>query len=342
MNAALPAGRFLAAPGALFALLCLLGTLLLALPGSAGAKDAPALSGLHLRVLAEGNPALQAALGGEPRFVWPDEQQLSAELDFTLEGYSGTRSVELFAVLFEERPGQRDSKYAQPLVKLKGKHELPIGAQRLAFPELWHTQEVPGLRRYRLEIEAALKGAKAVKLTQHFVVEGPPLPEVEIISLESWNPADSRESAIWQPGEMVQLNMLFELRGNRARRGPNLVVYAVMDEDRYLMELEDQPETWRETRNWDARALPPEDGVYQCVLRARLPVVFGEPWNNQHPFTIHAVLDYGAGRPAAEKTQGTLVDYHSGEERREPELDFRLIDLDPAQRWDIRRVRAGV
>lgn len=331
--------RFVVQSGRLASALLLALLLLL---GAGAAKEQPLLSDLELRVLAEGQPPQQRALGGEPLFSWPDEQQLSAELSFTLTGYSGQRSLELFAVLFEERPGQRDKRKVLPLAKLRGKHELAPGPQRIAFPELWHSAELPGLRRYRLEVEAALKGAKPVKQTHYFVVAGPPLPELELISFEGWNPADSRESALWQPGELVQLNLLVELRGNRARRGPQLVIYAVMDEDRRLMALEDDPGTWRAARNWDVRQLPPEDGVYQCVLTARLPAVFGEPWNGHHGFTIHAVLDAGAGEPVAARTQGNLVDYRPGEERRETELDLRLIELDPAQRWDLRRLRPGI
>jgi hypothetical protein len=294
-----------------------------------------------VQLLADGQPAAALAGRDEPLFKWPGPLQLSAQLSFTLGGYSGARQVELFAVLFEERPGvaKRDQ---QPLTKLRGRHELAAGPQRLAFPELWRTDEAAGRRRYRLELEAGVKGGKAVNLVQYFVVDGPPPPQVEIISLDSWNPASARQDAYWQPGDTVQLNLLFELSGNQARRGPNLVVYAVMEEDRYLMGLEEAPGAWQPAQNWDALALPPEDGVYQCVLQARLPAYFGEPWDSQHPFTVHVALDSGAGRPVAAKAEGTLVDYQPGEERREPDLEPRLIRLDSAQRWDIRRIRRGV
>jgi hypothetical protein len=315
--------------------------MLLLLPLATAAQTKPTLEALQVQVLADGQAASQFALGGEPRFDWPASQQLSAELSFRLAGFSDLRQVEVFAVLFNDRPGQR-SKFEAPLVKLRGRHELGAGEQRIAFPELWHCAELPGLRRFRLEVEVALKGAKPLKSSQQFVVEGPALPELEIISFDSWNPGDSRAAAFWQPGELVQLNLLLELRGSQARRGPNLVIYAIMDEDRYLMGVEDEPGSWREARNWDVRRLPSEDGVYQCILQARLPQVFGEPWSSNHPFTIHAVLDSGAGTPVAAKTQGSLVDYRPGEARREPELDFRLIELDPATRWDLRRIRAGV
>jgi hypothetical protein len=319
-----------------------LSLVLAVLPAAAVAADQPRITALECAVRDAGGGAATLSMPDEPLFVWPQQVDLDAELSLALEGFSGSRKVSVFAVLFEDpRDGPPVDKHDQQvLAKLKGTHNLNAGSQRLAFPALWHTDERPGRHRYRLDVEADLKGAKAAQRSIWFETQGPPPPEVEIISAEAWNPNGSRENSNFQPGDPLALNVLFEVRGNQARHGPVFAITALMDEDRYSDD--DLRVTPYGEVNRDRRQLTAEDGEYQLTVRGLLPAFYSEPWNTRHPFSIRLEVDTGSGAPTVTTLNLSINDYYPGDARRTPDLAPRLIQLDRALRWDLRLQRPAV
>jgi hypothetical protein len=315
--------------GAILAAAALLGLT------AAAADDRPHASFSAL-VTAE-NPAAAAAKSGglEPQFAWPDDQQLAAVVNLKLDGYTGLRKLSLHAALFEDQG--RDSHNEHPLVKLDGEYELASGAQRVAFPKLWHTAELCGMRRYRLELEVALEGADEAKALLHFVCTGPPPPTLKLHSFEVMNPAlEVNQTQLWQPGQRALVNAIFSIEGGQARRGPQLALFALFDEDKRDVHAENAERY--AGLCWDTRELPPEDGTYQLTLRAALPTYFASEASTQHPFSFELALDYGVGKPLRATAVGSVTDYQPGAQRRSREVEERLIRIDRAQQWDLRRI----
>jgi hypothetical protein len=312
-----------------------LAALLLSCLPAVAAEQRPHASFSALVTAADPAAAANTKSALESRFVWPDDGQLAAIVNLKLDGYDGPRHLDLHAALFEDK-GQ-DSRDEHPLAKLEGEYELAPGAHRVAFPKLWHTAELCGERRYRLELEVALDGADEAKAVLYFTCTGPPPPEVKLLTFEVTNPAlDVNQAQLWQPGQRVLVNAIFSMAGNQARQGPQLALFALVDEDRR--------EVGADTADryaglcWDMRQLPPEDGTYQLVVRGALPVYFADEHNSQHPFSFELALDCGAGKPLRATGAGTITDYQPGEVRRSRDVEQRLIRIDRARQWDLRRI----
>jgi hypothetical protein len=310
---------------------------------SARAAGAPVSAQLAASVLAaDGAKAAAMAAPDVPLFIWPHQTDLGAVLDLTLGGFEGQRKVEVYAVLFAEPlSGPAPEKRAErALAKLKGEHLLAAGEQRIAFPGLWHTDEFPGRHRFRLEVEADVKGAPKLQQTLRFATDGPPPPAIDIISIDAFAANAGQSSDQFHPGDPVDINVLFSITGNAARHGPRLTLRAVMDADEYADA--DDPAFYPEPPNADSYDLPAQDGEYQLVAHAGLPVYFAEAWDVRHPFTVQVELNPGTEHPATGAGHWAVTDYYPGETRRSPDLGPRLIQLDRALKWDVRLRRPAV
>lgn len=264
-------------------------------------------------------------------FGWPDNKSLSVMVQVKLAGFSGKEKLDLFLVLFDDED--------RIVKKNKGRHSLPAGAHDIAFTDFLDVGARFGAQDYRLELEAALKGAAPVRESLSFSLTGPDAPQADIVELNMFNPKWGPGGKLYAPGEQFQFEATVEIEHNDSSVTPRVVVYGAMEEDSFDIDPEYESQLY--TNQWDAVALPARDGEFRIVARGRLPYFFANPWDNRHAFRVYAIVDFGPGARTLDYERAELSDPDPGERRRTDDITARLIELDRGYLWEVRRLRGA-
>lgn len=317
----LPGAALLAAP-LLFALLLLL------LPGAGARADAPAVEITDFSFFAAADKSAQA----RSDYSWPDDTAISAAVELETSGYSKSSKVELFLVVFDEKD--------QVFAKTKGRYDLKAGPQRIVFDSVLNTRGIFGERSFRAKVEASMKGAATAREETELTLNGPDPPDVDIVDLELYNGAAGRDNTTFYPGSQFALEATIDVGKNESQVEPQVMVYAAMEEDAYLIdpELEYQPLY----DHWDITKLPACDGEFRLRARGSLPNYFAEPYEVHHPFRVYVYVNFGGGIKTSDYARAELTDPRPGDNRVSNELSDRSILLQRAYTWEFKRLHPAL
>lgn len=323
--------RALTMRGAIKLLLPALTLLVILLPAAAPAQDRHAEI-TDFYVYPDESPRFNK-LGG---FAWPDVEELNALVRVDLGGFRGEEKVDLFMVVIDDESDDEDELIVS---KHKLKFFLPAGEHDLVFPRFIRTDGVFGERTFRLKVELGFKGTAPQYSEIGFDITGPEAPDVEILDVELRNPQESYRTSYFGPGDEFEIEALIEIGSNESSVEPQLIVFAMMEDDAFLIdpELNYQPYS----AHWDRLTVPWQEGVFEVRARGHLPYFFAEPYNYFHDWRIYVILDFGPGEVTSDYIDGQLQDGNAGEHRATDELSERLIELDRAGSWEVRRLRGG-
>jgi len=273
---------------------------------------------------------------GETRFEWPEVEELNALTTISMAGFPREQKVDFYLVVFDN---DREDDRGKPTVyyKDKAKHYLPAGTHDIVFPAIMRTDELMGRRSFTAEIEVSTTGVLPSRAEFSFVVIGPDPPEIDLVDLAIWHPLDDQRNQQFSPGDEFLVSALIEVEENVSNIKPNLVIYAMMEEDQFLVSPELDYQPYEE--HWDVRSVELNDGLYEVRATGQLPVCFAEPFDFSHAFRVYVVVDFGPGVTASDYIRETLYDYDTGSHRQSDEMLDRLIHLDRGYQWEIRRVR---
>jgi hypothetical protein len=110
-----------------------------------------------------------------------------------------------------------------------------------------------------------------------------------------------------------------------------------MEEDWHLIDPDMSYQPYE--MHWDKRELEISEGVCEVRARGRLPYFYAEPYRFAHDWRVYVIVDFGPGAITSDYEWAELWDHNSGSHRASEELADRLIELDRAYRWEVRRLR---
>lgn len=264
-------------------------------------------------------------------YAWPEDSAIDAVAVVETEGYSGELRLDLYLVIFDEDEAV--------VAKQRSKHSLKAGTYTLTFPAALDAARSFGSRRLTAKVEAALKGGGSDMAQAGLSLSGPDAPEVDFIDLRLYNPARGRDSDDFAPGELFVFEALFEISGNPGGAVPSVLVYAMLEEDGYQLdpELDYQPYD----NHWDIAQPASPAGQFRLRAAGRLPRFFAEPWEHRHPLRVYIYVNFSPEASSHDYTRAEVFDAYPGENRRNDDLAQRLVELDRAYKWELRRLRPG-
>jgi len=298
--------------------------LLVLLAGVSSAADRQAAI-LDFSVYPDQSPSFNKLAG----FTWPEVEELNALVRIDLAGFIGEQKVDLFMVVRDDDD--------EVISKHRGKHWLPAGEHDLLFPEFIRTDSVFGERTLYLEVELALRGAAPVYDELAFDITGPGEPEVDIWDIEIYNPEQKRKNHSFAPGEAFVVEAVIEIENNESTVQPELVLFAMMEEDGYLVDPDLSYQPYKV--HWDMREVDFTEGVYEVRAAGVLPMFFAEPYNFSHDWRVYVIVDFGPGAVTSDYRRAELRDFQTGSHRESDELADRLIEIERSYRWETRRLR---
>jgi hypothetical protein len=306
---------------------CLTVSLLLTGALLAGAAEKPAvkLTGFHFS---------PTGRSGESRggYVWPDDAAIDAVAVVETSGYEGELKLDLYVVVFDEKD--------QVFAKVRSKYSLKAGTHTLSFPAILDAAKVFGSRDFTATVEAGLKGGGSDSAKVEISISGPDPPEVEIVDIHIYNPARGKDSQDFVPGDTFVVEAVYDIRDNPGDVCPEVMLYAAMEEDSFQIdpELEYQPYT----EQWDI--LKPGQAAGEFLLRAagRMPRYFAEPWEHRHAMRVYVCVNFASGGKMLDYARCEVFDAYPGEARRNEDLSQRLVEMDRAYKWEVRRVRPPI
>jgi hypothetical protein len=272
-------------------------------------------------------------------FAWPEQRVVNAVIRVSIGGFEGEESVGVFLAL--SGPDE------EVIAKHKGSQALPVGTHELVIPALCETLDFVGEEEYVVDIEVSLKGVLPHQAQLAFDGKGPDLPRIEIDDLELFAPGRGSGILSFEPGGSFSLDCTIEVSDNPAQLIPAVIAYAVVDED---MHETDPEEAYQQSDlNWDRLRLDSgrhgvPEGVFHLRLGGRLPRYFSEPFITDHDFRVYVIVDWGPAEPGKlsaaavlEYVSGEIYDDSPGDESSSPDLVDRLIQIDRAYTWRLRR-----
>lgn len=306
-----------------YALLALFAALLPALP----AAQQPRAEITAARLL----PDAAVVSPNATVFQWPIVIDLGAQFKVRYDGPDAARASLLATVRTQG---------GDVIAKRKESYELQPGLSELSIGKLLATTDVLGRRMLTLRLELAVKGAPTVARELEFTVSGPEAPTAAITALKLYDPrgATTQLTSAFESktqfgvGDSFGIEAIFELGENPAGLRPRLHIMAVVDEDA----LDTGPEVPRQfyTLHYDELRVDPLDVPQRVRATARLPYFFREPWNHRHLFTVYVSLDFG-GPAVTAQVGGEVFDYRPGDERRNDQIEQRLISVARGPTWIV-------
>ncbi|MBN2083366.1 hypothetical protein JW859_14310 [bacterium] len=265
-------------------------------------------------------------------YAWPEVKQLNALVRAELSGFDGEERVNVFLVI-------RDAEDEDDVIKKeKLKFFLPAGEHDMVFADVLHTDEFFDEHAFIATVEVDMGGVKPVYDEITFDITGPEAPDVEILDM-TIVPTAADPGAGYSPGDGFEVNALIEIQDNKSALEPTIILFAAMDEDLYLVDpdLNYQP---YET-HWDMYPLGYTEGVFAVRAKGRLPYYFADAYAFNHDWRVYVIVDFGPGEETMDYVADSLWDHNNGEQRISDDLQYRLIELDRAYEWDVRRMRGG-
>jgi len=308
--------------------LALVAVLLFCLPGLPAQAQDRHLAITEFYFYPEESPRFNKLKG----YAWPEVKQLNALVRAEIGGFSGEERVNAFLVV-------RDAEDEDEIVaKEKLKCFLPAGEHDMVFRDMLHTDEYFDEHSFIATVELDMDGVKPVYDETAFVITGPEAPDVEILDMTIL-PTAADAGGGFTPGDGFEINALIEIENNKSSLEPTVILFAAMDEDLYLVdpELNYQP---YET-HWDKHPLGYSEGVFAVKAEGRLPYYFAEPYDFNHDWRVYVIVDFGPGEETMDYVTDSLWDHNNGELRITDDLQYRLIELDRAYEWNVRRMRGG-
>lgn len=267
-------------------------------------------------------------LGG---YTWPDVTELNALVEVKLAGFRSEQKLDVFLVVYDEDE--------QVLFKKKAKHYLPVGEHDIVFARFIDTAEFFGKRSFEMEVEVSMKGVKPQKAHTGFSLEGPDEPDVDILELELYPLEGGRFDTRFRPGGGFVFEAQIEIEDNESEVVPTITVYCTMEEDSFMIGPDFEYQEYYE--QWDSRGGFSGNGLFRLKASGFLPYFFEETWQYEHPFRVYLTVDYGFGVETQDYARATIYDLDSGDHRYAEDVADRLIRLDRANGWIIRRIRGG-
>lgn len=308
--------------------------LLLGAVGDSARADAPSIEITDFYFY----PAAQQKAVAQSDFNWPEDGEINAVLEFETAGYARSAKVELFLVIFDAERDDED--HERVFAKTKGKYNLKAGPQRIVFDRVLDVKSVFGERHFTAKVEAALKGAATAREETEISIYGPDPPDVDILDLELYSSAGGRGDERFAPGAAFTFEATIEIGANESKVAPQVLIYAAMEEDSYLIdpELEYQPYS----EHWDVTVTPQYDGEFRLRARGSLPSYFAEPYEVHHPFRVYLYVNFGSGYKTSDYARGEVYDPRPGDNRSNDDLAARTILLSRGYTWDIKRIRPAL
>ncbi len=267
-------------------------------------------------------------LGG---YTWPDVTELNALIEVNLAGFRGEQKLDVFLVVYDEDE--------RVIHKDKAKHYLPTGEHDIVFARFINTQEFFGEQSFEMEVEVSMKGTKPVRAQTGFSLEGPDAPDVDIFEMEIYKMDGDRFNTRFRPGEGFIFEAQIEIEDNESEVEPNITVYCAMEEDSFIIGPEFEYQEYYE--QWDTREFESGNGLYRIKAAGFLPYFFAESWQYNHPFRIYLTVDYGYGVETTDYARAAIYDNNAGDHRYSEDTEDRLVRLDRANGWVIKRIRGG-
>ena len=265
-------------------------------------------------------------LGG---YTWPEVTQLNALIKVRVGGFAGEEKVDLYMVVLDEDE--------EVVSKHKGKHYLPPGEHSLVFPHFISTTDVFNRRDFELEVEADMKGVKPVYDDLNITLEGPEAPEVDILELDIYDTEDDFGQTYFQPGDQFVFEALFEVEDNDSDVAPEVIIFAMVDEDAFLIDPEMNYQPF--DAHWDSRRMDSTEGLFRVRAEGILPLYFSDYHDLTHDWRVYLIVDFGEGATEMDYEASTIFDHDSGEDRYSEELADRLIEIDRGYLWEVKRLR---
>lgn len=277
-------------------------------------------------------------------FSFPDERRINAVVRVSAEGFKGEENLTVFLVIFDSKEKVLDKK--------KARFKLPAGRHDLVLNDILLTDEAMGEQDLSCKVEVTLKGALPAHEERAFTVSGPEPPRVEIRDLLIYNPSLGRQSSTFDPGDNFEFEASIEIADNPARMAPTLIIYAAMDEDFYDTDPHEGYQPFNE--QWDRLKLSTAkdggvEGLYKVKASGRVPRFYAQPYETHHDLRIYAIIDWGVPEPGKisdqaieDYAEAEIVDFYPGEARSSQELQDRLVELNRAYTWEVKRVRGDL
>jgi hypothetical protein len=295
------------------------------------ALAAPALAQTEPRVEVTELAGFDPSLGKQyplASFEWPSHRQFCAMVRYQTSGYAKRKGVTVFIAL-ANRDGKVIYKYERELQQHAGPHELIV-------PEVFELAEMFGNQRYQLSCEIKLRGSNRATSAKEIVISGPAVPTVVIRDLKLLVPGTGEQLDSIGPGTPYELVGTVSVDGNTAGRLPQLVIWALMDND-VLTDDPWQPEPFSD-QYWGIRQLDAADGKWRFAVSGRMPAQFIENSVSSQPFTFHIAVAFTPDTLTAELLKGTVLASGSGG-LVSPDLDDRIITMEANWDWNLERMR---
>lgn len=277
-------------------------------------------------------------------FKWDEAEDINAVVRVTLGGFSKEAGLTLFCVIFDDEDKVVD--------KLKEHYDLTAGTHDLVLSDILKTAKVMGERQLSVKIEVQMKGVVPESQSLDFTVAGPDPPRVEIQDLQLYSATYGRNANTFEPGESFVLEATVEITENPGRLSPVLILYASMEEDSYESDPHESYQPYND--NWDRLKLATEkeggiEGLYRIKATGRMPRFFSQPYENHHDVRIYAILDWGMSQPgkisdaaSEDYASGEVYDNYPGDTRESRDQRDRLIELNRAYSWELKRIRGSL
>jgi hypothetical protein len=162
---------------------------------------------------------------------------------------------------------------------------------------------------------------------------------VDILEMEIYNADPAARASYLRPGGEFAVEALIEIEDNESNIAPDIIVFAMMEEDAHLIDPELSYQPYE--RHWASRPLDDGEGVFSLRVFGHLPYFFYEPYTFSHDFRVYLIVDFGPGNVTTDYARSELWDYDSGDHRYSEELLDRLIEIDRSHMWQVRRLRGG-
>lgn len=262
-------------------------------------------------------------------YAYPADGAIDGVAILQADGFSGELKLDLYLVVFDSDE--------QVVAKQRLKESVKAGSYTFVFPAILDARQSFGERSLSGKLQAALKGGGTDSAECSLSLSGPDPPEVDFLDLQLYNPAYGKDSTDFGPGDIFVFEALFDIRNNPGQVAPRVMVYAMTEEDSFQVdpELEYQPYDLQ----WDVLQCGQAAGEFRLRAAGRMPRFYAEPWEHRHPVRVYILVNFPGAKARSDYTRAEVFDAYPGENRRSDDLQQRLVELDRAYKWELRRVK---
>lgn len=269
-------------------------------------------------------------------FDYEEANELGLYALLDIRGLDGRRNekVDMFMVVYRAEDEERK----HPLLKQKRTESLGNGEFVVEFREFMDADSWFDDCDFTAVLEASLKGAKTVSLEQDFTIEGPRMPSVgfDDFQVYSWEEGPGYDRL--EAGDEFVIDLVVTVDGNETGLEPRLRLLAVMEDDLWFMDPED--EYLPSGPNWNEAWLRGGGSEWRVYARGRLPIYYEHPFDYYHDWRIYAFVSFGENpQRESDYIMLTLTDPDAGELRETDNVVERLPQLVSGAHWTIRQTK---